>query len=94
MKNGSIFNSCGTIPILNLLCFWFLSISSPQIFTSPEFFFTNPPKMFINVDFPAPFGPNKPWIEPFLILILKLFYALTSVDFFLNILLTFLASIE
>jgi hypothetical protein len=31
--------------------------------------------MFIKVDFPDPFGHNKPYIEPLGILILKLFKA-------------------
>ena len=48
------------MPILNLLNFMFLSIFIPQILTLPEFFLTSPPRTLIKVDFPAPFGPNKP----------------------------------
>ena len=48
------------MPILNLLNFMFLSIFIPQTLTSPEFFLTKPPSIFMKVDFPAPFGPNKP----------------------------------
>ena len=48
------------MPILNLLFFGSLSISIPQILTSPVFFLTSPPKIFINVDLPAPLGPKSP----------------------------------
>ena len=67
VKNASIFNSCGTIPTANFDCFLFLSISIPQTDTFPELLNTIPEIMFINVDFPAPLGPNKPNILPTLI---------------------------
>ena len=93
-KKGSILSSCGTIPILNLLNFMYLSIFIPQTLTSPEFFLTKPPSIFMKVDFPAPFGPNKPWIVPFFIEILKSIRASTSWVFFKKVLFTFFASIE
>ena len=81
VKKGSIFNSCGTIPILNLLNFGSLSISTPQILTFPSVFLTSPPRILMKVDFPAPLGPKRPCIDPFLICILKSFRALILEDF-------------
>ena len=60
MKNASILSSCGTTPIANFDCFLCLSISYPQIETSPDVLMTTPETILINVDFPAPFGPSKP----------------------------------
>ena len=64
VKKASIFNSCGTMPTANLDCFLSFSISIPQTDTSPELLNTIPDIIFINVDLPAPFGPNKPKIDP------------------------------
>ena len=49
----------------------------------PEVFNTSPPSILMKVDFPAPFGPNSPYIEPFFILILKLLRAFIFLSFFL-----------
>ena len=76
-------SSCGTIPILVLDNFEFLSISTPHILIDPEVFNTSPPSILIKVDFPAPFGPNSPYIEPFFILILKLLRASIFLSFLL-----------
>ena len=32
--------------------------------SSPPFFVYTPPKILMNVDFPAPFSPTRPWISP------------------------------
>ena len=45
-------------------CLGFSSWSNPHILTVPEDFLTNPARMLIRVDFPAPFGPNNPKIVP------------------------------
>jgi len=41
-----------------------LSISLPQTTASPDVLIVNPARILIKVDFPAPFGPSKPNIEP------------------------------
>ena len=42
----------------------FTSWSKPQIVTCPAVFTTSPARMLINVDLPAPFGPNRPKTDP------------------------------
>ena len=77
VKKGSMLSSCGTIPILVLYNFEFLSISTPHILINPEVFNTSPPSILIKVDFPAPFGPNSPYKDPWGTLREKSFRALT-----------------
>ena len=53
-----------------------------------------PARIFINVLFPAPFGPNKPKISPSFTSKFKLFNALIDLELFLKyILLRFLIEI-
>ena len=66
-KKGSIFISWGTTPILPLIVFGSSSRSIPHTFTFPDVLFVSPERIFINVLFPAPFGPSNPKIEPDLI---------------------------
>ena len=90
LKKGSKLTSCGTIPIDALTCRGFLSKSKPQTFTVPEVLITVPPRIFIKVDLPAPFGPKRPKISPSFTSKFKLFNALIVVEpFFEYILLKF-----
>ena len=42
----------------------FLSISWLQTQASPDVLIVSPANIFIKVDFPAPFGPSNPNIDP------------------------------
>ena len=70
------------MPIFLLLSFACVSVLIPQIVILPVSFLTNPPKIFIKVDFPAPLGPNSPYIEPLGISILKSIRASIFFSFF------------
>ena len=64
VKKGSNMISCGTIPIDALALRGWASMSKPQMDALPDVFITNPAKILISVDLPAPFGPSKPKIDP------------------------------
>ena len=51
-------------PIFFFTYFSFFKLSFPLIKIVPELCLVNEQIIFINVDFPAPFGPKKPTISP------------------------------
>ena len=66
VNSENTFFVCGTkeIPFLTLSCGENFEISSPSIFTLPDFKFNNPKSDFIAVDLPAPLGPSIATISP------------------------------
>ena len=59
---------CVQVDINSASSFYGVSlISRLQILASPLVCGINPVRIFIRVDFPAPFGPKKPIISPLLI---------------------------
>ncbi len=64
VKKGSAAISCGTTPMAARASRGRSSMSRPQIATRPLVFRVMPARMLMNVDFPAPFGPSRPKIEP------------------------------
>ncbi len=64
VKKGSAAISCGTTPMAARASLGCVSMSRPQIFTWPLVFWQRPDKMLMKVDFPAPFGPSRPKIDP------------------------------
>ena len=57
-------SSCGMTPMAARDWRGFTSWSKPQISTRPAVLLTNPARMLISVDLPAPFGPSRPKIDP------------------------------
>ena len=51
-------------PMESRACRQAASRSYPLISTWPPLFTTSPAKILISVDFPAPFGPSSPKIDP------------------------------
>src|SRR3546814_10369188 len=59
VKNGSMFSSCGTMPMAAAAWRGSRSRSMSQILTSPELLITSWARILIRVDLPAPFGPSR-----------------------------------
>ena len=64
VKKTSAAISCGTTPMAARASRGRSSMSRPQSLTVPEVFLERPARMLMKVDFPAPFGPRRPKIEP------------------------------